>query len=141
MPAAWNSRKARSRWATRSGHCAVWRWRRSRFPPPVGWSIRAWDSPPARWSGRGGVRDMELIDIDAVEAQPLEAAFDGFNNVSGAGVVLPDSGAVAGPANLGGDDQVLGIGKERFGDQLFRDIRAIGVGRIDKVKTGERRVW
>ena len=83
--------------------------------------------------GRGGVRDVELIDIDAVEAQPLEAAFDGFNNVSGAGVVLPDSGAVASPANLGGDDQVLGIGEESFGDQLFRDIRAIGVGRIDKV--------
>jgi hypothetical protein len=62
---------------------------------------------------------VELVDIDAVEAEPLEASCDGFFNVRGAGVVLPDSGPVAHPANLGGDHQVLGIRVERLGDQLF----------------------
>ena len=71
--------------------------------------------------GAGGIGNVELIDVDAVEAEAFEAAFDGFFNVRGAGVVLPDAGSVARPADLGGDDQVFGIGIERFGDQFFRD--------------------
>ena len=51
---------------------------------------------------------MELVDVDAVEAQTLEAAFNGLRNVRGAGVVLPDAGAVARPADLGGDHQAGG---------------------------------
>ena len=47
--------------------------------------------------GNGRIGDVELIDVDAVEAQALEAAFDGLLNVRGAGVVLPDAGAVARP--------------------------------------------
>ena len=48
---AWKSPQSPSRWPTISARCAVWRWRPSRSPPPACWSIRAWDSPPARWSG------------------------------------------------------------------------------------------
>src|ERR1035437_5129948 len=51
MRAVWKPRRRRSRWPTTSGPCAAWRWRRSRFPRPVCWSIREWDSPPARWCG------------------------------------------------------------------------------------------
>ena len=54
-------------------------------------------------------------------------------NVRGAGVVLPDAGAVAHPAGLGGDDQAGGIGRERFGDQFFRDVGAVGVGGVNEV--------
>ena len=81
----------------------------------------------------GRVGDVELVDVDAVEAEALEAAFDGLLNVRGAGVVLPDAGAVARPADLGGDDEVFGVGVERFGDELFRDVGAVGVGGVNKV--------
>ena len=76
---------------------------------------------------------MELVDVDAVEAETLEAAFDGLLDVRGAGVVLPDAGAVARPADLGGDDEIVGIGLERLGDQLFGDVGAVGVGGVDEV--------
>ena len=61
--------------------------------------------------GSGWVGDVELVDVDALEAQALEAAFDGFLNVRRAGVVLPDAGAVAHPAGLGGDDEAGWIGR------------------------------
>ncbi len=83
--------------------------------------------------GDGRIGDVELVDVDALEAQALEAAFDGLLNVRGAGVVLPDAGAVAHPAGLGGDDQAGGIGPEGFGDQFFRDIGAVGVGSVNEV--------
>src|ERR1035438_7331528 len=51
MPAEWRPRRIPSRWPTTSGPCAAWRCRRSRSPLPVCWSIKASDSPPARWCG------------------------------------------------------------------------------------------
>ena len=56
--------------------------------------------------GDGRVGHVELVDVDALQAQALQAAFDGLLDVRRAGVVLPDAGAVARPAGFGGDDQV-----------------------------------
>jgi hypothetical protein len=36
-------------------------------------------------------------------------------------------------ASLGADDQVLRIGVQRLADELFTDVRAVGVGRVDEV--------
>ena len=76
---------------------------------------------------------MELIDGDAVKTETLEAAFDGFAEMIGAGVVYPLAGADALPSALGSDDEVGGVGREGFGDEFFRDIGAVGVGGVDEV--------
>jgi hypothetical protein len=34
---------------------------------------------------------------------------------------------------LGGDDEILRIGMQRFGDQLFVDMRAIGIGGVEEI--------
>src|SRR5579871_2797834 len=51
----------------------------------------------------------------------------------GAGVVRPLRGAGPLPAALGGDDETLGIGMERFGDELFRSAGAVGVCGVNEV--------
>ena len=42
--------------------------------------------------GDGGVGDVELVDVDAVELEAAEAAVDGFFEMFGAGVVGPLAG-------------------------------------------------
>jgi len=81
----------------------------------------------------GGVGNVELVDGDAVEAEALEAAFDGFAEVIRACVVDPLGGSDALPSTLGGDDEIGGVGVKSFGDELFRDVGAVGVGGIDEV--------
>jgi hypothetical protein len=83
--------------------------------------------------GDGGVGDVELVNGDAVEAEAFEAAFNGFAEVVGAGVVDPLGGANALPSALGGDDEVGGVRVERFGEEFFRDVGAVGVGGVDEV--------
>src|ERR1035437_6835469 len=76
---------------------------------------------------------MKLVDLDAVEAQALEAAFESFSQVLGAGIMDPLPGTYALPPSLGGDDQAGGIRVESFGDQFFRDVWAVRVGGVDQV--------
>ena len=47
--------------------------------------------------------------------------------------MLPDAGSMAGPADLGGDEQIFGIRIQRLGDKFLGDEGAIGVGGIDEV--------
>jgi len=83
--------------------------------------------------GDGGVGDVELVDGDAVNAEALEAAFDGFAQVIGAGVVDPLGGTDALPSALGGDYEIGWVGMEGFGDEFFGDVGAVGIGGIDEV--------
>src|ERR1700678_751520 len=75
-----------------------------------------------------GIGRVELVNIDAVEAQPLETAFNWFAQMCGSRVVRPLVGSGTIPSSFGGDDKILGIRKQSFGDQLFVDVRTVGVG-------------
>ena len=91
---------------------------------------------------------MKLVDVDALQAQALEAAFNSLLEVRGAGVVLPNAGPVARPSGFGCDDETGRIGIERLSNQLFRDIGTVGVCGINEIdaeldgaaKRGERRI-
>src|ERR1700677_1956654 len=52
--------------------------------------------------GNSGVRDVELVNIDAIEAKALEAAFDGFGEMFWAGIVQPLQRPAALPSAFGG---------------------------------------
>src|SRR5277367_3974701 len=76
---------------------------------------------------------MELINIDPVEAQPLEAAFQRLSEMLRTGIMSPLARTGTLPSALGGNDKPRRVGIQRFGDQLFRDVRAIRVCRVDQV--------
>src|SRR5271156_2272799 len=82
-----------------------------------------------------GIDAMELEQIDAIEAQALEAAFAGGTQMFGFAVHGPFVGAGAVEAGFGGDDQILGIGVKGFGDDFFADVRAVGIGGVDKINS------
>src|ERR1700722_8892017 len=53
--------------------------------------------------GNSGVGDVELVNIDAIEAKAFEAAFDGFGEMFWAGIVQPLQRPAALPSTFGGD--------------------------------------
>jgi len=53
---------------------------------------------------------MELTDVDALQTQALQAAFQRFGEVLGARVVRPLIRAGTFPYTLGGNHQIRGIG-------------------------------
>src|SRR5580658_11153006 len=76
---------------------------------------------------------MELIYIDVIETEALEAAFQRFREVFGAGIMSPLSGTGTLPSSFGGDDKVGWVWIQRFRDQLFRDSRPVGISSVDEV--------
>ena len=75
---------------------------------------------------------MQLPQRDLVHAQ-LVAAFLGLGDqMLGPAMDVPHIRPAAGEAGLGGDQQPV-IGMQRFVDQLFGDIGAIGIRRIDEI--------
>jgi hypothetical protein len=91
---------------------------------------------------------MQLIHVDTIESQSLEAAFDCIAEVSRSRVVRPLIWARTIPAAFGRNEQSLGIRKEGFSDELFAHVGTIRVGCIDEVdvqlyraaKNGERTI-
>jgi hypothetical protein len=83
--------------------------------------------------GYVGVDAMELPEIDPFLAQPLEAAVQLLAQVFGAAVHRPLVRSRALVPCLRRDDEPLGIGVQRLGDQLLGDVRPVGVGGIDEV--------
>src|SRR5271170_124186 len=76
---------------------------------------------------------MELVKIDAIKAQATEAAFTSSDEMLRLSVFRPTIGAGTIETALGSDDQIRRIGIERFGDQFFADVWAVGVCGVDKV--------
>jgi hypothetical protein len=83
---------------------------------------------------------MKLVDVDAVEAQTLQAAFERRAQVLRAAVVLPIARARPREPALGRDDQACRVGKEGFCDQLFADMGAVRIGRVDEVHAARHRM-
>src|ERR1700722_6823733 len=76
---------------------------------------------------------MQLVDVDPIEAKSFQAAFHRLAQVLRAGIVGPLVWPRAIPSPLGRDDKVLGVGRQRFGDQLFADMGTVGISRIDEI--------
>ena len=85
------------------------------------------------FKGNRVVGSVELVDIDAFKAQPLETALQRLGQVFGACIVGPLAWSGALPSAFGGDHQISRIRIERLGDQFFRCAGPVGVGRINQV--------
>ena len=80
-----------------------------------------------------GVRDMQLINVDAVEAQSFEASLNRLAKVLGSSIVGPLIRAGAVPASLGGNYQASRVRKQRLGNQFLAYIWTVGVRGIDEI--------
>src|SRR3989442_7341371 len=65
-----------------------------------------------------GVRNVQLIKVDTVQAQSLEASLNGFAKVRGSCIVSPLIRTGTVPASLRGDYQAGWVRKQRFGNQF-----------------------
>ncbi len=76
---------------------------------------------------------MQLVDVDPVETQSLQATFDRFAQVCRGGIVCPQIRPRAIPSTLGSDNKVPGIRRQRLGDQFFVEMGTIGISCIDEI--------
>jgi len=76
---------------------------------------------------------VELIEIDALHAQALQAPLARLAQVRRAATSLPHIAGGTDESALGRDHEPGWIGVQRLGDQTLAHIRSVGVGRIDEV--------
>jgi hypothetical protein len=78
---------------------------------------------------------VKLIEIDALEPQPLEASLARLAQVRGAAAPLPNVACRADESSFGCDHEAARIRMQRLRDQPLAHVRSVGVGRIDEVDT------
>src|SRR5262249_8153602 len=75
---------------------------------------------------------VDVIKIDHLDAQPLEACLAGDRHVIGLAVDAAALAAgAAGVAEFAGDEELVAPAFDRLGDQLLVDAGRIGVGRVE----------
>src|SRR6266478_5123273 len=80
-----------------------------------------------------GVRNMQLINVDAVQTQPLEASLNRLAKVRGSCVVGPMIRAGTVPASLGGNYKASRVRKQRFGNQFLAYVWAVRIRGINEI--------
>src|SRR5258708_6223405 len=80
-----------------------------------------------------GVGAMELIDVNAIEAQTPQASLQGLTKMFGASVLWPLVGASTQKTPLSRDDQAFRIGVERFGNERLGYLWSVGISGIEQV--------
>ncbi len=76
---------------------------------------------------------VELIEVDTLEAQPLQAPFARLAQVRGVAFSLPDIAPRANQSALGRDHQAGRIRMQRLADQPLADVGAVRIRRVDEV--------
>ncbi|TMI15399.1 MAG: hypothetical protein E6H38_07475 [Betaproteobacteria bacterium] len=76
---------------------------------------------------------MELIEIDALQPQALQAAFQILLEFFGSAVRVPAAGARSRYAAFAADDEAFRIGMQGFGDQDLAGMRAVAFGGVEEV--------
>ncbi len=76
---------------------------------------------------------MQLVEVDALDAQVTQRPLAGLAKVVGAPVTRPLARTAACQPALRGDHQPVGIGIQRVVDELLAEVRAVAVGRVDEV--------
>ena len=83
--------------------------------------------------GHVGVHRVQLVELDALQAQAPQASLARFAQVLGAPVARPPTRTAARHAALGGDHEIVRVGVQRFGDQALGDLGPVAGRRVDEV--------
>ena len=76
---------------------------------------------------------VQLVEVDALDAQVAQRALARLAQVIGPAVARPLARAAARQAALRGDDQAVGVRIQRVVDELLAEVRPVAVGRVDEV--------
>ena len=81
---------------------------------------------------------MNLVEVDVIGVEPLEAGFDAVDDVEAREADLVRSGA--GPAaNLGGEHDIVAPAFNRLSHHHFRLARRVDIGRVDEIDAAVER--
>src|SRR5216684_4698597 len=80
-----------------------------------------------------GVGNMQLINVDTVQAQSLETSLNRLAKMRGSCIVGPLIWAGTVPASLGGNYKAGRVRKQRFGNQFLAYIWTVRVRSIDEI--------
>src|SRR5258706_4634260 len=76
---------------------------------------------------------MQLVEVDALELEALQAALEILAQLLGPAVLVPARGLRAREAAFRADDEVLRIRVHRLGDSDFAGVRAVALGGIEEI--------
>src|SRR5450631_575074 len=82
---------------------------------------------------------MQLIEINSIEPQAPQTALACRAQMRGMRVAFPLAGSRPCQPAFGRNDQALRIWVQRFGNDLFTDVRSVGVSGIDEIHTELKR--
>jgi hypothetical protein len=80
-----------------------------------------------------GVGNMQLVDVDALQAKPLETSLDRLTQVSRSGIVGPLVRAGAVPSALGRNRQPTRVREEGLGNQFLAYVWAVGIRGVNEI--------
>jgi hypothetical protein len=83
-------------------------------------------------AGHARIDAMQLPQGDGFDLEPLAGLFLRATKIIGIALGRPQGWGGTGQSALGGDHKPV-IGMKRFVDQIFRNLRAIGVGGVDEI--------
>src|SRR5438445_572270 len=86
-----------------------------------------------RFKGNDGIRSVQLINVDAVQAQSFETSLNRFAKVRGSRIMGPLIRTGPVPASFGRYHKTSRIRKQRFGNQFFVYVRPVGIRGIDEI--------
>src|SRR5579862_4599643 len=76
---------------------------------------------------------MQLVEFDALELEAAQAHLDTLDQIARAAHIFGLGRTLARDAALGGDDEPDWVRMQRFADQAFGDLGAVGIGGVDQV--------
>src|ERR1700676_2063744 len=76
---------------------------------------------------------MQLVHINAIKSQSLQAALHSLPQVRRGRIVGPLIRPRAIPSTFGSDHEVARIRRQRFSDQFFANMGTVRISRIDEV--------
>ena len=86
-----------------------------------------------RFKRNDRIRSVQLINVDAVQAQSFETSLNRFAKVRGSRIMGPLIRTGPVPASFGRYHKTGRIGKQRFGNQFFVYVWAVGIRGIDEI--------
>src|ERR1700686_3827406 len=86
-----------------------------------------------RVEGHDGVWNVQLVNIDAVQSQSLEAALNRFAKMRRSFIRDPLIRAGTVPSTLGRNHQARRVRKQGFSNQFLVYVRPVGIRGVDKI--------
>jgi hypothetical protein len=87
------------------------------------------------------VHAAKVHHVENIPPEIAEIVVDGLREFLGRQSRIPRAVRAASRADLGDDDKVVGLGMQRFADQLIGNVRAVEIAGVDVVQAARHDPW